>query len=53
MQESIGRQAATTSPAGGAPAPAAATGQIELSAGTIEYPDTGGKGSPIVLLHGL
>ncbi|HSS08305.1 MAG TPA: alpha/beta hydrolase [Acidimicrobiales bacterium] len=26
---------------------------VELSAGTIEYEDTGGKGSAIVLLHGL
>jgi pimeloyl-ACP methyl ester carboxylesterase len=29
------------------------TRQIELSAGTIEYEDTGGDGSPVVLLHGL
>ncbi|MFI6953925.1 alpha/beta fold hydrolase [Nocardia sp. NPDC050408] len=27
--------------------------QIELSAGTIDYQDTGGDGPPIVLLHGL
>ncbi len=27
--------------------------QIELSAGTIEYQDTGGDGSVVVLLHGL
>jgi pimeloyl-ACP methyl ester carboxylesterase len=27
--------------------------QIELSAGTIEYADTGGRGPVIVLLHGL
>jgi pimeloyl-ACP methyl ester carboxylesterase len=27
--------------------------QIELSAGTIEYTDTGGDGPVIVLLHGL
>jgi pimeloyl-ACP methyl ester carboxylesterase len=27
--------------------------QIELSAGTIEYTDTGGRGPVIVLLHGL
>jgi pimeloyl-ACP methyl ester carboxylesterase len=27
--------------------------QIELSAGTIEYEDTGGEGPPLVLLHGL
>ena len=27
--------------------------QIELSAGTIEYTDTGGGGPVIVLLHGL
>jgi pimeloyl-ACP methyl ester carboxylesterase len=27
--------------------------QIELSAGTIEYEDTGGKGPAIVLLPGL
>ncbi len=27
--------------------------EIELSAGTIEYEDTGGDGPPIVLLHGL
>ena len=27
--------------------------EIELSAGTIEYEDTGGEGPPIVLLHGL
>ena len=26
---------------------------IELSAGTIEYLDTGGAGSVLVLLHGL
>lgn len=32
---------------------AATTRQIELSAGTIEYEDTGGKGPVIVLLHGL
>ena len=35
-------------------APAAArTRQIELSAGTIDYEDTGGDGPTIVLLHGL
>jgi pimeloyl-ACP methyl ester carboxylesterase len=28
-------------------------GEIELSAGTIEYEDTGGEGPVIVLLHGL
>jgi pimeloyl-ACP methyl ester carboxylesterase len=27
--------------------------QIELSAGTIEYQDTGGDGPVLVLLHGL
>jgi pimeloyl-ACP methyl ester carboxylesterase len=27
--------------------------QIELSAGTIEFADTGGDGPPVVLLHGL
>jgi pimeloyl-ACP methyl ester carboxylesterase len=27
--------------------------QIELSAGTIEYEDTGGDGPAVVLLHGL
>jgi pimeloyl-ACP methyl ester carboxylesterase len=27
--------------------------QIELSAGTIDYQDTGGEGPTIVLLHGL
>jgi pimeloyl-ACP methyl ester carboxylesterase len=27
--------------------------QIELSAGTIEFADTGGEGPPVVLLHGL
>ncbi len=27
--------------------------QIELSAGTIEYHDTGGDGPVLVLLHGL
>src|SRR5258707_2396072 len=27
--------------------------EIELSAGTIEYRDTGGGGPPLVLLHGL
>jgi pimeloyl-ACP methyl ester carboxylesterase len=27
--------------------------QIELSAGTIEFVDTGGEGPPLVLLHGL
>src|SRR6266536_3523541 len=27
--------------------------QIELSAGTIEYEDTGGEGPTLVLLHGL
>jgi pimeloyl-ACP methyl ester carboxylesterase len=27
--------------------------QIELSAGTIDYEDTGGDGPPLVLLHGL
>jgi pimeloyl-ACP methyl ester carboxylesterase len=27
--------------------------RIELSAGTIEYEDTGGEGPPVVLLHGL
>ena len=27
--------------------------EIELSAGTIEYEDTGGDGPVIVLLHGL
>jgi pimeloyl-ACP methyl ester carboxylesterase len=27
--------------------------QIELSAGTLEYEDTGGDGPPVVLLHGL
>jgi pimeloyl-ACP methyl ester carboxylesterase len=36
-----------------APPPATTTGRIELSAGTIEYRDTGGKEPPIVLLHGL
>jgi pimeloyl-ACP methyl ester carboxylesterase len=30
-----------------------ATRQVELSAATIEYEDTGGEGPPIVLLHGL
>jgi pimeloyl-ACP methyl ester carboxylesterase len=38
-------------------APTAAAGdrtrQIDLSAGTIDYIDTGGDGPPIVLLHGL
>ena len=29
------------------------TRQIELSAGTIEYEDTGGEGPAIVLLGGL
>jgi pimeloyl-ACP methyl ester carboxylesterase len=55
MPESIRAQAATASPARAAPAPAPATttGQIELSAGTIEYRDTGGDSPPIVLLHGL
>jgi pimeloyl-ACP methyl ester carboxylesterase len=33
--------------------PAAITSQIELSAGTIEYEDTGGEGPAIVLLPGL
>jgi pimeloyl-ACP methyl ester carboxylesterase len=28
-------------------------GQIDLSAGTIEYTDTGGEGPTLVLLHGL
>jgi pimeloyl-ACP methyl ester carboxylesterase len=28
-------------------------GEIELSAGTIEYQDTGGSGPTVVLLHGL
>jgi len=27
--------------------------QVELSAGTIEYEDTGGEGPPIVMVHGL
>ncbi len=27
--------------------------EVELSAGTIEYEDTGGEGSVVVLLHGL
>ncbi len=27
--------------------------QIELSAGTIDYTDTGGDGPVLVLLHGL
>ena len=27
--------------------------EVELSAGTIEYEDTGGTGPVIVLLHGL
>ncbi len=27
--------------------------EVELSAGTIEYEDTGGQGRPIVFLHGL
>ena len=27
--------------------------EIELSAGTVEYQDTGGDGPPLVLLHGL
>lgn len=27
--------------------------EVELSAGTIEYEDTGGKGPVLVLLHGL
>ena len=27
--------------------------EVELSAGTIEYQDTGGDGPPVVLLHGL
>src|SRR6266545_2079929 len=31
----------------------ARTRHVELSAGTIEYLDTGGEGQPIVLLHGL
>jgi pimeloyl-ACP methyl ester carboxylesterase len=31
----------------------ARTRRIELSAGTIDYRDTGGAGPPIVLLHGL
>ncbi|MET7486854.1 alpha/beta hydrolase [Streptomyces sp. NPDC005538] len=37
------------------PEPAATTGQrlIELSAGTLEYEDTGGDGPVVVLLHGL
>src|SRR4051794_30418030 len=30
-----------------------AMGEVELSAGTIEYQDTGGEGPVIVLLHGL
>jgi pimeloyl-ACP methyl ester carboxylesterase len=30
-----------------------ATHQIELSAGTIDYEDTGGVGPTVVLLHGL
>ncbi len=51
MQEPIDTQAATASPARGAPA--SPTRQIELSAGTIEYQDTGGDRPPIVLLHGL
>jgi pimeloyl-ACP methyl ester carboxylesterase len=34
-------------------APAITSYQIDLSAGTIEYLDTGGEGQPIVLLHGL
>lgn len=29
------------------------TGQIELSAGTLDYADTGGDGPVIVMLHGL
>jgi pimeloyl-ACP methyl ester carboxylesterase len=27
--------------------------EVELSAGTIEYEDTGGDGAPLVLIHGL
>ncbi len=27
--------------------------EVELSAGTIEYEDTGGEGPVLVLLHGL
>jgi pimeloyl-ACP methyl ester carboxylesterase len=33
--------------------PPMTTSQIDLSAGTIEYLDSGGDGPPIVLLHGL
>jgi pimeloyl-ACP methyl ester carboxylesterase len=49
MQEAIASPARVThvSP------PTTITQQIELSAGTIEYQDTGGEGPPIVLLHGL
>ncbi len=27
--------------------------EVELSAGTIDYEDTGGDGPPLVLVHGL
>ena len=33
--------------------PTAAGARIELSAGTIDYADTGGDGAVLVLLHGL
>ncbi len=52
MRQSSGTHSATASPARVAAAPASTTGRIELSAGTIEYRDTG-EGPPIVLLHGL